>query len=96
MKFEYDPGKSEANLGKHGVDFKKVQELWKGPCVEFVAKGEFENRFAIIGPIGGKLHTCIYTLRGDCIRIISCRRSRKKEKLLYGKNIKKTENRQGV
>ncbi|MBL7685070.1 MAG: BrnT family toxin [Deltaproteobacteria bacterium] len=87
MFFEYDSKKSEANFKKHGIDFKMAQKIWEGVYVEFAAKSEFENRFAIIGPIKEKLYTCIFTLRGERIRIISCRRSREKEALLYEENV---------
>ena len=87
MKFEYDPDKSQSNLRKHDIDFEMAQELWEGPYVEFAAKSPYENRFAVIGPIAGKLFTCIYTLRGESIRIISCRRSRRQEGVLYEKSL---------
>jgi uncharacterized DUF497 family protein len=87
--FEFDSGKSRANLKKHGIDFITAQELWQGSYVEFAAKSEYENRFALIGLWKGKLYTCIYALRENRIRIISCRRSREKEKSLYEKSIKK-------
>ena len=88
MEFEYDPEKSQTNQGKHGVDFEKAKGLWKEAYVEFAARQEYENRFAIMGPIKGKLYTCIYTLRGDRVRIISCRRSQEKEVALYEQTIK--------
>jgi uncharacterized protein len=87
MEFEFDAQKSLINLKKHGIDFEKAKKLWKSPYVEFSARQEFENRFAVIGSIEGKLYTCIYTLRGKRIRIISCRRSREKEESLYEKSI---------
>lgn len=55
MDFEYDPRKSEANRKKHGINFEEAKEIWSGPSVEFAAKEEFENRFAILGPVRGKL-----------------------------------------
>lgn len=88
MKFEFDLQKSQVNKLKHGVDFLEAQQMWEGAFVEFAARQDFENRFAIIGPINGKIHTCIYTLREDAIRIISCRRARDKEEQLYAKKIK--------
>ncbi len=89
MKFEFDPKKSQANLAKHGIDFVIAQRLWEEPSVEFAARQEFEDRFAIIGPMGDKLYTCVFTIREDRIRIISCRRSRAKEMKLYEKTITK-------
>jgi uncharacterized protein len=87
MLFEFDIKKSQLNKTKHGIDFNETQLIWEGPYIEFAAKSEIENRFAVIGPIDNLLYTCIFTLRGKKIRIISCRRSRKKEKELYEKNI---------
>lgn len=90
MEFEFDEKKSVSNRIKHGINFHRAQLIWEGPYVEYAAKQEFENRFAIIGPIDGKLYTCIYTIRGGKTRIISCRRSRKREVLLYEETISKT------
>ncbi|MBF0106257.1 MAG: BrnT family toxin [Deltaproteobacteria bacterium] len=96
MNFEFDLNKSRLNKIKHGVDFNQAQLIWDGPCIEFSAKSEFENRFALIGPIDHILYTCIFTLRSGNIRIISCRRSRPKEKKLYEKNISKTNQRKRI
>jgi len=90
VEFEFDENKSRNNKSKHGINFINAQDLWEGPFIEFATKGEYENRFAIIGPLRGKLYTCIYTLRGRRIRIISCRRSREKEEMLYENQTKKT------
>lgn len=91
VNFEFDPEKSQANNKKHGIDFIKAQDLWKGPFVEFAAKSEYENRFALIGTLEGKFYTCIFTLREKSLRIISCRRSQKNEVNLYEKSIKKAK-----
>lgn len=83
MEFEFDAKKSHSNRVKHGIDFHRAQLLWEGPSVEFAARQQYENRFAIIGPLDGKMYICIFTLRSDRIRIISCRRAHKKEVTLY-------------
>lgn len=90
MEFEFDSGKSKLNRIKHGIDFHQAQLLWEGPYVEFAAQQEYENRFAVIGQIGDKVYTCIYTVRRNHIRIISCRRARNKERQLYENSIQKT------
>ena len=87
MLFEFDIKKSRLNKIKHGIDFNKAQLIWDGPFVEFTAKSEYENRYAVIGPVNKLLHTCIFTLRGQQIRIISCRRSRRQEKEIYEKFV---------
>jgi uncharacterized DUF497 family protein len=45
----------------------------------------------IIGKINFILYSCIYTIREQRIRIISCRRSREKEKGIYHEKIKKDD-----
>jgi len=86
MKFEWDPAKSESNRKKHGIDFQSAQGLWHDELrMEIYAPHPVENRRIIIGQFRGKLWTCVYTMRGDTVRIISVRRSREKEVKLYEK-----------
>ena len=80
MLFEYDPAKSARNRAKHGIDFEQAKRLWDDPrFVEVDVAYEDEARYAVIGMIGGKHWTAIITYRGLVVRIISVRRSRKKE-----------------
>lgn len=83
-EFEFDEAKSQANIDKHGMDFVAAQELWKDPyLLEIRAKSEGEPRFVLIGRIGGKHWSAVVTYREGRIRLISVRRSRKKEVELY-------------
>lgn len=83
-EFEFDEAKSQANLGKHGINFVAAQELWKDPyLLEIRAKSEGEPRFVLIGMIGEKHWSAVVTYREGRIRLISVRRSRKKEIELY-------------
>jgi len=82
--FEFDGDKSQANLEKHGIDFLDARALWKDPdLLEVRAKSEGEPRFLLIGRIGKKYWSAVVTYREDRIRLISVRRSRKKEVELY-------------
>lgn len=83
MKFEYDNKKSEANLKKHGISLEEAKHLWTAQSVTVKAKSTDEDRYMIIGNIFDKFYSCIYTRRGDVIRLISARRSRKNEEKLY-------------
>ena len=84
MEFEWDEKKSRANKSKHGIDFKTAMDLWNDQDrIEIQTNFPAENRGALIGKIGDKLWTAIFTLRVDAIRIISVRRLRKKETKLY-------------
>ncbi len=82
--FEFDNDKSLSNLEKHGIDFLEAQDLWTDPDVlEIQAKSDDEMRALAIGRINGKHWSAIITYRGENIRIISVRRSRKTEVELY-------------
>lgn len=87
MKFTYDKKKSIANKAKHGISLEEAKELWFVPSVELEARTVDEPRFMIIGRMNKKFYSCIYTMRGDTIRLISARRSRKSEEEIYHENI---------
>lgn len=84
MEFEFDPQKSKRNKEKHGIDFYEAQELWDDPdFIEIPVKTNDELRFLVIGKISGKHWSGVITYRGEKIRIISVRRSRKEEVDIY-------------
>jgi hypothetical protein len=84
LRFDYDLTKSEANKAKHGIDFEDAQALWNDPdLLEIPAKTEDEARFMVIGMIDGKHWSGVITYRDTAIRIISVRRARREEVLLY-------------
>ena len=84
MRFEWDPEKSQSNKEKHGIDFESARELWSDvDGIEIGAPYPLEDRYIMIGKIGGRLWTAIYTVRKGAVRIISVRRSRRREAVLY-------------
>lgn len=84
MKFEWDKVKSDTNKVKHGIDFETAKGLWLDEDrVEIHAQYPIEKRSIIISKLHGKLWTAVYTMRSDTVRIISVRRSREKEVVLY-------------
>ena len=84
MAFEFDPGKSEMNKRKHGVDFYEAQALWDDPdLIEIPAKTADEPRFLVIGTIAANHWSAVITYRENSIRLISVRRSRKEEIGIY-------------
>jgi uncharacterized protein len=82
-RFEWDDDKAEANYRKHGVDFAMARRVFD----DFFAVEQYdpfsatygEDRFIIVGMVGGELVTVVYTNRDDCIRLISARRASKRE-----------------
>jgi uncharacterized DUF497 family protein len=84
MEFEFDSVKSQINKKKHGIDFSQAQALWDDSgLIEIPANTSDEPRFLIIGKISGKYWSAVITCRGEAIRIISVRRSRKEEVDIY-------------
>ena len=91
MNFEYDPAKSLKNFAKHGISFKKAQLLWENTTITLESKnsGNDNSRYLVFGKINNKHWTAVITKRNNRIRIISVRRSRKKEEQYYEKHHKK-------
>ncbi|MEA3227172.1 MAG: BrnT family toxin [Planctomycetota bacterium] len=84
MEFEFDAKKSKSNKTKHGIDFIKAQRLWDDPdLIEIPVGTSDEPRFLVISKISGRLWSGVITYRGDKIRIISVRRSRREEVNIY-------------
>ena len=90
MRFEFDRKKSVANKEKHGVSFDEATQLWQEAYLEVKARTANEARFMAIGHIQGKLYACIYTVRGEATRLISCRRAREQEAQLYHEHFKES------
>jgi uncharacterized protein len=84
MIFEWDEKKSTSNKLKHGISFEVAKCLWDDPFrVEIQTSFPDENRSVLIGRIDKKMWTAVFTVREDSIRIISVRRARKREAMLY-------------
>lgn len=84
MRFEFDPRKSAANRAKHGIDFVAAQAMWLDESLlEIPAKTLDEARWLVIARIGSRAWSAVITRRLDVIRIISVRRARQEEVVLY-------------
>jgi hypothetical protein len=84
MEFEFDSRKSRSNAQKHGIDLVEAQRLWNDPdLIAVPARTTDEPRILIVGKIQNRHWSAIVTYRGDRIRIISVRRSRREEVELY-------------
>jgi len=84
MDFEFDQQKSASNKDKHGIDFIEAQELWLDESrYIYPATTMDEERFVMVAKRDGKFWSAIYTIRKNRTRIISVRRSRKEEEVLY-------------
>ena len=84
MEFEFDKDKSLANRAKHGLDFVEAQALWSDDrLLEIQARTDDEPRFLVVGRIAGVFWSAIIAYRSSRIRLISVRRSRPEEVVLY-------------
>lgn len=83
VRFDWDPAKRESNQAKHGISLASASALWEGPVVTLPSKRPSELRHLAIGLIEGRQWTVVYAPRGDHFRLISARRSRKNEKVLF-------------
>lgn len=85
MDFEWDENKNKSNQEKHGVDFTDAKDVFDDTNrtnSEDNRKDYGEKRWITIGMVSNALLTVVYTIR-DAIRIISARRSNKKERQEY-------------
>ena len=88
MQFEYDQYKSKINQEKHGISLEEARRMWFISAVEVDAQSRFdEQRHMLIGKLSGKLYSVIFTMRGETIRLISARRSSKREVKIYHETI---------
>jgi uncharacterized protein len=84
INFEFDQAKSLSNLKKHGIDFEKAQMIWDDPdYIEAPARLVDEPRSLVIGRFEGKLWSAVVTYRNNRVRIISVRRARPEEEIIY-------------
>lgn len=89
MEIEFDPAKSAANHKKHGLSLGQAKQLWEVPAVVIRARTVGEERYMIMGLLSQKLYSAIFTVRGEAVRLISARRSHRKEEKLYYEIIQK-------
>ncbi len=89
MEFEYHHEKSMVNRQKHGLSLEEAAALWTVTNIQIQARLIDEPRAMIIGKINDKFYSCIFTVRGSVIRLISARRSRPKEEKIYHEHIRK-------
>ena len=79
MVFEWDEGKADKNLIKHGISFDEAKTVFDDPD-----HSENEDRYLIVGESNtDRLLIISYTERGNAIRLISARETTKTERETY-------------
>lgn len=85
MPYEWDDAKAAINRKKHGVELATVEEFdWDTALVVPDDRLDYgETRWLALRLIGKRLFSLAFTLRGNRIRVISLRRTSRKERKLY-------------
>jgi uncharacterized DUF497 family protein len=87
LRFEWDAGKADANVAKHGVTFDEGQTIFGDPNTIVVfdeAHADLEDRFVGIGlSSSGRVLVVVYAEAEGRIRVISCRRATPRERRQY-------------
>ncbi len=95
-KFECDKNKARINFQKHGIKFTEGSRIFDGHVLtapSYLNSNLTENRFVSIGALENrKAVVVIWTKRIECIRVISVRAARTKEKDQYNAYIEKKIN----
>ncbi|TVQ52591.1 MAG: BrnT family toxin [Rhodobacteraceae bacterium] len=87
MRWAWDPDKAATNAAKHGVAFDLAPRFdWESALeVEDDRYDYGERRWRAIGPIDGRLHVLVYSIRDDLIRVISLRKANEREARLHAR-----------
>ena len=88
--FKWDIRKADANLKKHGIDFREAATIFGDPLSATFPDNdhsENERRFLTIGQsIRGRILVVAHTEDSDTIRIISVRQPTRREQSFYEEN----------
>jgi uncharacterized DUF497 family protein len=80
MRFEWDERKRQANLVKHGLDFRRAVQVFDRPSFTYPSPRQDEERWVTVGEAHGRLVAVVWTWRSGAIRVISIRRARREER----------------
>jgi uncharacterized DUF497 family protein len=87
MKFDWDDRKAEYHLQKYGVSFTEAATVFYDPLSITFDDPDHSDEEDLLIIIGTAAQACLlmvaHTDRGDCIRIISARTLKPKERRLY-------------
>ena len=93
LLFEWDTDKAKKNIKIHGVSFDEASTAFKDDLsltIHDPLHSEEEDRLILIGnSCKNRLLVIVHIERGDKIRIISARKTTKKERKQYEENAKR-------
>jgi hypothetical protein len=85
MGITYDPAKNERNIRERGLPFDRAAEFDFSTASFSKVLRKGETRRVAVGYLDGRLQLLCYIPRTDGIRVISFRKTNKREAKLYGK-----------
>jgi uncharacterized DUF497 family protein len=85
MKIEFDPEKNEKNVRERGISFELAADfnLATAKIWPDTRKDYGEARYIALGYIGERLHSLVFTVRDDVLRVISLRKANQREVRSY-------------
>ena len=89
MMYEWNKQKCAANLKKHKVDFKIVEDFdWVTAIVLEDDREDYgEIRYRAMGLIGINVYALVFTERDEKIRVISLRKATRQEAKYYDRHL---------
>ena len=90
LRFEWDEEKAKKNLNKHGVDFDEAATVFADSFSITIHDPDHsadEQRYIDIGiSAADRLLVVVYAESDSIIRIISCRKATRSERVFYEEN----------
>ena len=89
----WDEEKRLANLAKHAVDFRDLEDLnWRRALIFEDRRRDYgETRLIAIAPLGARLHVVVYVERSGERRIISARKANSREVVFYERETRSSD-----
>ena len=83
--FSWSEKKRQANLAKHGIDFKDVAAAFAGPSIDIydAEHSESEERWRRLLWLNGEVVVVVYAEFGEAVRLISARPGNREETQVY-------------
>jgi uncharacterized protein len=89
MKIEYDPEKRARTLAMRGLDFESIVDVFEGFYLirsdDRFDYGEVRN--IMLGALDDRPVVCVWTQRGDAVRVISMRMADDEEREIYRREL---------
>jgi len=85
MELSYNQDKNNHNIKERGISFDMVHSFDFTTALfwEDTRKDYQETRYCALGMIDNRLHSLVFTPRGEAVRVISLRKANKREVSQY-------------